>query len=121
MKTFLNILWLILGGLIMGICYYIIGALFCITIIGIPIGKQYFKFGKLLFMPFGKEVKSNFDKHPILNIIWVVFIGWGMALGAFILGVFLCITIIGIPFGKQWFKLIKLVALPFGAEIKEAK
>ncbi|HHU55379.1 MAG TPA: YccF domain-containing protein [Acholeplasmataceae bacterium] len=120
MKIVGNIIWLIFGGFIAFLMYMVIGALLCVTIIGIPFGLQCFKIGKLFLWPFGKKVETNFDKHPIANIIWLILVGWGSALSALITGAVLFITIIGIPFGKQWFKLAKLVLLPFGAEIKEA-
>ena len=56
MKTIGNILWVIFGGLEMAIAYFFIGLIWCITIIGIPVGKQYFKLAKLCFMPFGAEI-----------------------------------------------------------------
>jgi len=120
MSTLGNILWLLLGGLTSALFWFVVGIIFYITIIGIPIGKQCFKFAELTLSPFGKEVRTKFDKHPIANIIWLILVGWGSALSALITGAVLFITIIGIPFGKQWFKLAKLVLLPFGAEIKEA-
>lgn len=118
MKTLGNIIWFIFGGLFLALGWLILGAILYITIIGIPFGRQCFKFAKLTLMPFGKEVDIKFDKHPIANIIWAIIVGWGMAVGYVISGVFLCITIIGIPFGLQSFKLAKLGLLPFGAVVK---
>ena len=120
MKVLGNIVWLIFGGLIAAFLWFLAGLLFCITIIGIPIGLQLFKFAKLVIWPFGNEVVINFDEHPILNIIWIIFVGWETALGYIVIGGLFCITIIGIPFGLQWFKLSKLALLPFGATIKSA-
>jgi uncharacterized membrane protein YccF (DUF307 family) len=121
MKTFGNILWLLCGGLMAAFSWFIIGIIFYITIIGIPIANQCFKFGELTLTPFGKEVRLNFDKHPILNTIWLIFIGiWGF-LGQAAFGLLLIITIIGIPFGLQYFKLAKLTLIPFGAKIVNAK
>ncbi|MGL4949727.1 MAG: YccF domain-containing protein, partial [Anaeroplasmataceae bacterium] len=70
-----NILWIIFGGLISAIACFIGGVVLCITIIGIPFGLQAFKLGKLSLAPFGKEVNTNFDKHPIINVIWAVLFG----------------------------------------------
>ena len=117
MKTIGNIIWLLLIGLWSAIGFVFSGLLFCITIIGIPFGKQCFKFAKLVLTPFGKEVKTNFGKHPIANIIWLLLFGWGMALSYIFSGIIFCITIIGIPFGKQCFKLAVLSLIPFGANI----
>ncbi len=121
MKTILNILWFILVGLWIGLSWAFLGILLCITIIGIPLGKQCFKAAKLTFAPFGKDVKCNFDSHPIANILWVIFIGWEMALGYLISAVIFCITIIGIPCAVQSLKLMKLAFLPFGAKIVSSK
>ena len=117
MKTIGNILWFLLIGLWSAIGYALIGLVLCITIIGIPFGKQCFKMAKLVLTPFGKTVKTNFDKHPIANIIWLLLAGWEMAIGFIVMGLIFCITIIGIPFGKQCFKLAKLSFIPFGANL----
>ena len=117
MKTIGNIIWFLLIGLWTALSYLFVGILLCITIIGIPFGKQCFKLAKLVLTPFSKTVKSNFGKHPIANLIWLVLVGWGMAVGYVVAGVICCITIIGIPFGKQCFKLAALSLIPFGANI----
>ena len=118
MKILGNILWLIFGGLIFAIGYFIVGLLLCVTIIGIPFGLQLFKMGRLVLFPFGTDVKTQFDEHPIANVLWLIFFGWEIAVSHVITGLILCITIIGIPFGLQWFKLAKLALFPFGTEIK---
>lgn len=118
MKIIGNILWLIFGGLFMSLGYFLVGIFLCITIIGIPFGLQLFKMAKLVLLPFGSDVDTNFDKHPIANIIWLIFFGWEAAVSHLIMGLVLCITIVGIPFGLQWFKLAKLALIPFGADIK---
>ncbi len=92
--------------------------LWCITIIGIPVGLQCFKFASLSFFPFGKEVSYGGGAGSlILNIIWLVVSGLPLALEHLVFGMVLCITVIGIPFGLQQFKLAKLALMPFGAEI----
>ncbi len=121
MKVIGNILWFILGGLISGIAWGVLGILLCITVIGIPFGMQCFKAAGLSFAPFGKQVEVHFDKHPLANVLWAIFLGWEMALGYLVCGVLLCITVIGIPAGLQAFKFMKLAFLPFGAEIKKTK
>ena len=117
MKLIGNILWLIFTGIVSALAWLFLGLLWCITIIGIPFGKQCFKFASLSLWPMGKRVNVNFDKHPIANIIWLVFGGFEIAVGFLIAGLLWCITIIGIPFGKQCFKLAKLAIMPFGARI----
>lgn len=117
MKTIGNIIWFIFVGLWSALVYTIGGLLFCLTIVGIPLGKQCFKFASLVLAPFGKNVKTHFDKHPLANIIWMILFGWEMAIGFVVEGLILCCTIIGIPFGKQCFKLAMLSLIPFGARV----
>ncbi len=117
MKTLGNIIWCLVIGIWSALSYCLIGILLCITIIGIPFGKQCFKLANLVLTPFGKVVNSDFGAHPIANIIWILFCGWAMAVEYLIAGVFFCILIIGIPFGKQCFKLAHLSFIPFGAKL----
>ena len=109
MRTLGNILWFVFGGFISGLGWILSGLMWCITIVGIPYGVQCFKFAKLSFFPFGKEI----------NVIWLVLNGWWMALINFVIGCLWCVTIIGIPFGKQFFKIAKLSLAPFGARVEE--
>ncbi len=118
MRLIGNLIWFIFGGLFAALLWAILGLLLCVTIIGIPLGLQCFKFANLVLFPFGRDVTINFDKHPIANILWVIFVGWEMALTYVGIGAFFCITIIGIPFGLQWFKLTTLALFPFGAKIQ---
>ena len=120
MKTLGNILWFLFTGLWTGIEWFVTGIIWCITIIGIPFGKQAFKLAKLSFFPFGKKVEKHFGSHPIANVLWIIFGGFILALVFALAGVLWCVTIIGIPFGKQCFKLAGLAIAPFGAEILSA-
>ena len=96
----------------------IAGIGWCITIIGIPIGFQCFKFAGLAFFPFGKEVTYGGGAMSLIaNIFWLLLTGIPMAIADVVWGCILCITIIGIPFGKQFFKLAKLSLMPFGATV----
>lgn len=98
--------------------WFLAGILWSITIIGLPVGKQCFKFAALAAWPFGKEIVYGGGAGSlILNIIWMIITGIPMALESVILGALLCITIIGIPFGLQHFKMAKLALMPFGAQI----
>ena len=82
MRTIGNILWFIFGGLLGGLAWVFAGCIWCITIIGIPVGLQCFKFATLAFWPFGKEiVYGNGMFSFLVNLIWIVFFGWEMALG----------------------------------------
>lgn len=114
-----NLLWFVFGGLISGLTWVLAGCLWCITIVGIPIGRQCFKFASLAFFPFGKEVVyGGGSVSMIANIFWLLFSGILMAIENAVLGCILCCTIIGIPFGLQYFKIAKLALMPFGAEIR---
>lgn len=113
-----NILWFLFGGLIGGLCWVLAGLIFCVTIVGIPVGMQCFKMAQLAFFPFGKEVVYGGGGFSFLvNLIWILFFGWEMAIGYAVLGLLWCVTILGIPVGRQCFKMAKLALMPFGAEI----
>ena len=117
--TFLgNILWFIFGGFISGLLWLVSGLLWCITIIGIPWGLQCFKFAALAFAPFGREVQySTGTGSFLLNVLWIILTGVPMAIEHTVTGLVLCVTIIGIPFGLQHFKIAKLALMPFGSRV----
>lgn len=113
-----NIIWLICGGLLSGLGWVIAGALWCLTIIGIPIGLQCFKLATISFTPFGRElIYEGGAVSFLINVLWFLISGLVLALSNFLLGCLLCVTIIGIPFGKQFFKIAKLALAPFGAVV----
>lgn len=117
-----NIIWLIFGGLIVGLGYIIGGLALCLTIIGIPFGIQSIKLGFATFAPFGKEIVERRDANSplriIFNLIWIVLFGWEIAVAHLVAALILAITIIGIPFAKQHIKLIPLALLPFGRDLR---
>lgn len=113
-----NLIWIICGGLFSAIGWWLAGILWCITIVGIPVGLQCFKMSSLSLNPFGKEVIDEGGAVScLLNIIWFFASGLELAIGNFIIGCILCVTIIGIPFGMQFFKIARLALFPFGARI----
>ena len=115
-----NILWFIVCGWWLGLIWLFFGLLWCITIIGIPIGVQTFKLSNIGFLPFGKEIQRENTVNPlglILNILWIIFGGLELAFGYLIAGLLCCITIIGIPFGVQCFKTAGVALMPFGTKI----
>jgi len=117
MKTIGNILWLLLAGIWLALGYAIGGLVMCITIIGIPFGIQSFKLAGLALWPFGRTTQmgsSGGCLEVAFNIIWLVLFGWGIFVAHLVAGALLCITIIGIPFGIQAFKLSTLALWPFG-------
>ena len=118
MRTIGNILWFIFGGFLSGLSWWIAGLICCITIIGIPWGRQCFKFASMSFFPFKKDVELGGGAVSFLaNMIWLIFFGIWMAIENAVFGLLWCITIVGIPFGKQFFKIAKLSLMPFGAEL----
>lgn len=116
-----NILWLILGGLLVSLYYWIVGLLFCITIVGIPFGLQLIKLGNFALWPFGHDIESGPNDggclSVLMNVIWILVGGIEIATLHLTFGVFCCITIIGIPFGIQHFKMALLALIPFGKKI----
>lgn len=124
MRILGNIIWLIFGGLISAIEYVIASLLMMITIIGIPFGLQTLKLATLALWPFGKKVvnheRSNGCLYIIFNLIWILIGGIWIALTHLVFGVLLFITIIGIPFARQHFKLASLALTPFGKDIVDA-
>ena len=119
MKVLGNVIWFILFGLLEFIACMLAGAIFCITLVGIPLGIACFRIGMFAAFPFGKTVTTDYEAHPVGNVIWMALGGASMSVAWAILGGILCVTLIGIPFGKQCFKIMKLCALPYGATVEE--
>lgn len=123
MKTLGNLIWLIFGGFITFIEYMVGGLILCITIIGIPFGIQVFKLALMALWPFNKTIEYQSYApgclSTIMNIIWLFVGGFWIALTHLGMGLLLGITIIGIPWAKQHFKLMSLALAPFGKNIVE--
>ncbi|NMA73991.1 MAG: YccF domain-containing protein [Bacteroidales bacterium] len=121
MKLLGNIIWLIFGGFMIALEYFTAGFVMLLTIIGIPFGLQSFKLGIMALWPFGSKVVPAENKsgclNLIMNIIWIIIGGIPIVLTHLFWGLILCITIIGIPFGKQHFKMVPLAFSPFGKSI----
>ena len=123
MKFLGNIIWLVFGGLLTAIEYFIASILLMITIIGIPFGIQTLKLAMLTLWPFGKEVKQTSSLgglSTLMNIIWILVGGIWISISHLFFGIFLAITIIGFPWAQQHFKLAGLALTPFGREIVSA-
>ncbi|MBK9484519.1 MAG: YccF domain-containing protein [Chitinophagaceae bacterium] len=97
------------------------GIMLCLTVVGIPWGLQCFKLAGLVLFPFGRQVVSNTANTGCLsllvNIIWLLCGGLYTALVHVVFGLLLAITIIGIPFARQHFKLVEVSMMPFGKTI----
>ena len=122
MKFLGNLIWLVLGGLLVAAMYFIAGLLICITIIGIPFGIQLIKLGSYALWPFGHELVDRPNEPGcvsiVMNLLWILLGWWEIALVHLVCGLIFCITIVGIPFGIQHFKMALNSIFPFGKEIR---
>ena len=122
MNSLGNILWLILGGIIIAAIYYIVGLLMIITIIGIPFGVQLFKLGTYALWPFGHELVDGPGEpgcvSVAMDLLWILTGWWEVSLLHLFFGLLFCLTIVGIPWGLQHFKMILPALIPFGKVIK---
>lgn len=117
-----NVLWFILGGFLVALIYFIVGLLMCLTIVGIPFGVQLFKLGIYALWPFGHEL-INGPNEPgclstVMNLLWILLGWWGIAAIHLVCGLICCVTIIGIPWGLQHFKMAIGSIFPFGKQIR---
>ena len=128
MRAILNFLWFVLGGVLMGLAWWLAGIVAYITIIGIPWGKACFVMGQFSFFPFGKEAISRRELHQtddigtgalgtIGNIIWFILAGVWLAIGHVACAIANFVTIIGIPFGIQHLKLAGIALAPIGKTV----
>ena len=121
MKILGNIIWLLFGGILIALEYCIASLLMMITIVGIPFGIQTMKLAVLALLPFGSKVTDGGNSggclYVLMNVIWILLGGIWICLSHLAFGLLFCITIIGIPFGKQHFKMAALSLTPFGKNI----
>ena len=131
MRTLGNILWFVMGGLVMGLGWWLAGLLCAITIVGLPWAKACFVFGQFAFWPFGKEAVSRDALGgkgdigtgalgSIGNVLWFIFAGVWLAIGHLVSALACFVTIIGIPFGVQHLKLAGLALAPIGKTVVDA-
>lgn len=122
MNVLLNLIWVIFGGLMVAIEYIISSVALMITIIGIPFGLQTLKLALVALWPFGTNITDG-NGFPsgclagIMNVIWWFVGGIPIALTHLLWGLLFCITVVGIPFGMQHFKLMRLALFPFGKTV----
>jgi uncharacterized membrane protein YccF (DUF307 family) len=122
-RAILNIIWLVLCGFWMAIAYAVAGLfcfLFFFLVITIPFGIAAFRIAGYVLWPFGRTIERRGGAglgSLIGNILWIIFLGWELALGHLITGVLLCLTIIGIPLGLANFKIIPVSLVPLGVQI----
>lgn len=129
MTLILNILWFVLGGFVSGLAWLVGAFLLAITIVGLPWVPATVRIGLFAFAPFGRHavprqlITGRDDLGVgamglILNIIWFVFAGWYIALAHLVIGCAQALTLIGIPFAIQHFKLAMLAIAPVGKTIR---
>ena len=116
-----NVLWLLLAGLALAVGYALAGVVSFLLIITIPFGVASFRLAGYVIWPFGRVVVDRPGSAPVLvflaNVLWLIFAGWWLALAHLVLGVLLCLTIIGIPFGIASFKMVPLALVPLGRRV----
>lgn len=121
MNVLLNIIWIVFGGFMIAVEYVLSSVAMMLTIIGIPFGLQTLKLAQVALWPFGTDISNNGWPSGclagIMNVIWWFLGGFVIALSHLMWGVIFCITVIGIPFGMQHFKLMMLALFPFGKTI----
>ena len=128
MNAILNLLWLVFGGLLMGLGWWLVGMLCYVSIIGIPWGRACFVIGQLCFLPFGRSVAERrvvTGKEDIGtgvlgvvgNVVWFLLAGLWLAIGHLMSAVVCFVTIVGIPFGIQHLKLAQIAIAPIGKTI----
>ena len=128
MSTIGNIIWIVLGGVWMSLGWVIAGVVMYLTVIGIPWGRSCFVIAEFTLLPFGREAVprqlvtgrddvGTGDAGMVGNIVWLLLAGWWLALGHVVTGIGTCLTVIGIPFGIQHFKLAGISLMPIGKTI----
>ncbi|TPV93701.1 MAG: YccF domain-containing protein [Myxococcales bacterium FL481] len=117
-----NLIWLICGGLLSALAYFLGGLALCLTIVGIPFGLQTIKLGVATLAPFGRQIvelpDANRPLRLIFNVLWLVLFGWEIAVAHLAWALVLALTIIGIPFAMQHLKLVPLSLMPFGRDLQ---
>ncbi len=120
MRLILNLIWLILCGWWMAILYLLAGVVCFLLIVTIPFGIAALRIASYVIWPFGRSIEIRRDAglgSLVGNIIWIILIGWWLAIGHLTSGIMLCLTIIGIPLGLANFKLVPISLLPLGVRI----
>ncbi|QIK67367.1 YccF domain-containing protein [Nocardioides sp. HDW12B] len=120
MRFLLNVIWLVFSGFWLFLAYLVLGALVCLTIIGIPFGIAAFRIASYALWPFGRDVVRRGDHgaaSTVGNVLWFLLAGLWLAIGHAVSGVVLCLTLIGIPLGLANFKMIPISLSPLGRQI----
>jgi uncharacterized membrane protein YccF (DUF307 family) len=119
-RTIGNVLWLVLAGWWLALAYAVAGVVACVLIITIPFGIASFRLAGFVLWPFGRTVVWRRDAgiwSIIGNIIWILLLGWELAIGHLLAGLLLCLTVVGIPFGVACWKMVPLALVPLGRRV----
>ncbi|WP_324652290.1 YccF domain-containing protein [Georgenia sp. H159] len=120
MRTIGNVLWLLLAGWWLALLYVVAGVIACVLIITIPFGIASFRLAGFVLWPFGRRAEFRRDAGVLAligNILWILVLGWELALAHVVAGLVLCVTIVGIPLGVACWKMVPLALLPLGQRI----
>ncbi|MBC7241713.1 MAG: YccF domain-containing protein [Anaerolineae bacterium] len=116
-----DLLWMLTGGILVALWYALGGVVLCLTVVGIPFGVQSFRLAGLALFPFGSEIRiTGFASGPLgvaMNVLWLLIGGIWLAVCHLALALLMAITIVGLPFARQHFKLARLALMPFGSVI----
>lgn len=121
MSTLGNVLWFLLGGFLVSLMYFVAGLLMCLTVIGIPFGVQLMRLGLLALAPFGRDVDFKGDAGCLsigFSVLWILFGWWEIALVHLAFACILALTIVGFPFAKAHWRLMKMSFMPFGLTVR---
>ncbi|ELR11191.1 uncharacterized protein ACA1_389020 [Acanthamoeba castellanii str. Neff] len=128
-----RVLWIVLGGWMFFLVFFFVGVAFAISIVGMPMAYEFFKFARFLLLPVGYRAisRSGKSKNPlrrprdtacvVANVLWLIFFGWWLALMLVVLMVIQAVTIIGLPLVVEFPKLMKFIMWPFGKKIISKK
>jgi len=128
LRFLLNLLWFVLGGVVMGLGWWLAGIICAITIVGLPWARSCFVIGNFSFWPFGQEAVSRRELHGrgdlgtaplglLGNVLWFLVADWWLAIGHLSSALACFITIVGIPFGMQHIKLALIALAPVGMQV----
>jgi uncharacterized membrane protein YccF (DUF307 family) len=116
-----NLLWFVFGGFLMALEWYLLGAVFALTVVGLPFAHAAWRIAPFAATPFGKRLvdarllgERRLAGTGLVNALWVVLAGFWLALGHCLTGLILCGTVMGIPFGLAHFKLAGVAFAPLG-------
>lgn len=120
----LNLLWVIFGGLAMALAWLVAAFLMAITIIGLPWVPACLRIARFTLWPFGYQAVERERGIAMQgigclgNVLWFILAGWWLAIGHLTLALAYFVSIIGIPFGWQHIKMLRISLAPIGTRIE---